>query len=136
MANVFKVAKSLQRAQPRKYADWQKAVKAAGRKVKKSSRKKRPGKAGAVKFIERGETTRTRAKKVYRVKRSKTGNYKGMKRVNGVKSPQQHIKAAREGLGQQYGGLALKQFLAPTKTKRRQISKKLAVLRSRIKRLA
>lgn len=134
MANVFKEAKRLQRAQPRKYANWQKAVKAAGKKMKKTKRKKRPARAGAVKFIERGEKPGTRARKVYKVSRTKTGTYKGVKRI-GKATPQQHIKAAREGLGQQYGSLALQQFLASTKTKRRKIGKKLAVLRSRIKRL-
>jgi len=136
MANVFKEAKRLQRAQPRKYADWQKAVKAAGKKIKSGRRKRKPARTGAVKFIERGETKRTRAKKVYRVKRTKTGTFKGVKSVGAVKSPAQHIKAAREAFGEQYGNLALKQFLAPTKTKRRSIGKKLAALRSRIKRLA
>lgn len=135
MANVFKEAKRLQRAQPRKYANWQKAVKAAGKKIKSGKRKKRSARAGAVKFIERGETSRTRARKVYKVSRTKTGTFKGMRSVGKVKTPQQHIQAARAGLGEQYGDLALKQFLAPTKTKRRKIGKKLAALRSRIKRL-
>lgn len=43
MANVFKTAKTLQRQHPKKYANWQQAVKAAGRKLrsKKQPRKKK-----------------------------------------------------------------------------------------------
>jgi hypothetical protein len=134
MANVFKEAKKLQRAQPRKFANWQKAVKAAGKKLKTKGRKKPGKRTGAVKFIERGETRSTRPKKIYKVSRTKTGNFKTLKAV-GKATVSQHIKAAREGLGQQYGNLAIRQFLAPTKTKRRQISKKLAHVRSQILRL-
>ena len=134
MANVFKVAKQLQRAQPRKYANWQKAVKAAGKKVKQGKRKKTGARAGAVKFIERGETKRTRPK-VYRVKRSKTGTFKGVKSIGQAKTARQHMTEARKAFEVQYGNLAVKQMLADTKTKRRKISKKLAALRSQINRL-
>lgn len=133
MANVFKEAKRLQRAQPRKYQNWQKAVKAAGKKMR--SKKGKRGRTGAVKFIERGEKSSTRPKKVYQVSRTKKGTYKKLKSIGQARTPEQHIKAAREGLGVQYGNLAVKQFLAPNKTKRRQIGKKLAKVRTRILRL-
>lgn len=57
MANVFKVAKSLQRKHPQKFANWQKAVKAAGKEMKKkpSPKKTKPKK----KAMPKKKNTRT-----------------------------------------------------------------------------
>lgn len=91
MANKFlaavKKAKSLYKTG--RYKTFAKAVKAAYGKTstpkKKTARKKR--RVAAVKFIERGETRRTKPKKVYRITRSRTGTFKKTKSVSGSPNP-------------------------------------------------
>lgn len=78
--NIFKAAKTVQRANPK--LSWQQAIQKAAAQQKKPAAKKR--KVGAYKVIERNEKKSTPAKKVVRVNRSKTGTFKGYSKVGSV----------------------------------------------------
>jgi hypothetical protein len=84
-------AKQLRKKNPKlKYRD---AIKKAsielrrehkiGGATKKSPVKKR---VAAIKFIEKKETWRTPAKKIYRVERAKKGTFKGIKQISGIQN--------------------------------------------------
>ena len=94
---------------------------AAENRAKKRGTKK----VGAVKYIEKRETKRTPAKKVYRVKRSSGGGFKGVTRVGAVSVSMLQAKG-REMIGSELGRLQVQQMAATTKTKKRQIGKKIA----------
>lgn len=79
--NIFKVAKTVQRANPK--LTWQQAIKKAAAQQKKPAVKKR--KVGAYKVIEKGEKRSAPVKKVVQVVRTKKGLFKGFKQVNGIK---------------------------------------------------
>ncbi len=83
--NIFKVAKSVQRANPK--LSWQQAIqKAAAQNKKPAARKKTAGKkVGAYKVIEKNEKRSAPVKKVVQVVRTKKGLFKGFKQVNGIK---------------------------------------------------
>jgi hypothetical protein len=85
MSNVFTKAKQLRKKHPGK--SWQQLVKLASKQgIAKPKRKPaKRKKVGAYKVVEQGESRSTPARKVYRAKRSKTGTFKGMVSISGVK---------------------------------------------------
>lgn len=81
--NIFKKAKAIRRKHPKKYAHsrnpWVQYVKeAAGKKTRKR-------RVSGIKLVESGESRNSRPKKVYRVVRTRKGQYKSVKRLSGTK---------------------------------------------------
>lgn len=72
LQKITKRAKQLQKKSPR--TPWKNHVKAA-------SKEYRAGKLGATLIVERGETRRTKPKKVVQVIRTKKGTYKTAKKI-------------------------------------------------------
>jgi hypothetical protein len=60
--------------------------------AKRNTRKKKK-RIAAVKFIEKNETKKTPAKKVYRVIRKKSGQFKGMQKVLGISHTDKNLLA-------------------------------------------
>jgi hypothetical protein len=85
--NIFKVAKTVQRANPK--LSWQQAIQKASALNKKPAAKKpaakKKRKVGAYKVIEKNEKRSAPVKKVVQVVRTKKGLFKGFKQVNGIK---------------------------------------------------
>lgn len=118
--------------------------------IKRASQQLKGGKVSAVKYIEYGETKRTRAKKTYRVKRSKKGTFKGYTKVSGVSKT--HTDKNRITANIQVGSIAsykaairtkvkdrlakqlLRREMATTKRQRKQISKNIRETKSELNR--
>lgn len=124
--NLFKQAAALRRKNKRLTVPQSVKLAARQNRAKKSVRKK--GKVGAVKFIEKGKTRKTKAAKVYRVDRSNKGQFRGAKRIAGiysdVRKPVKSVLAeARRAVLDEIGKLEAKKFATKLKRDKAKILK-------------
>lgn len=130
MANVFKEAKKLWKQPRNRNKSWKSMVKEAGRIVKKKSGKRKPAKksarrkVGATKYVERSEGRNARPKRVYRVKRKKSGTYNGVQRLAGVATGSL-VSQAKNNLKEEIGWLEAQKFAA-MKNKNRSLARSYA----------
>jgi len=107
---------------------WLSAIRRASKMLtgKKSASKKRR-KVSAVKLIERGETRSTRPRKVYRVKRSSSGTFKGTTRIAGINKASLGtlLSEARKRHKEQVDKLVLRKYHAKKKRDKKKIQKKI-----------
>ena len=91
---AVKEAKRLKKKFPGRYKKYSDYLKEAWAIYFSKHRKK----VGATKFIERGETARTKPRRVYQQKRSPAGRFKGVRKIAGRKTrgPSQDMKKLRE----------------------------------------
>jgi hypothetical protein len=108
MANVFKEAKKMKRAHPRKFKKWSQYVKAAGSKLKKGGGSKR-------------------SKKVSGVKKKTTTSKKVETSVGSIAS---HKAAIRKGLNQQIDRKVIRRHKATRKTEKKKLTKEIRQLES------
>lgn len=133
--NTFKKAKQLQRDHPQKYKNWQDAVKAAGKSIRKKHKTSRAKKTHRKKTHRKKTIGRITTK-------SKTHTDYNDNKVNisvGHISVSSNLSQIKKKLGSDIDKLVVKKYHAPTKTARKkiqkQLSKKLSVQRT-IKRLS
>jgi hypothetical protein len=86
------------RSAPKKKTVRRKPVTRKKSARKRSATRKR-GRVGAVKILERGENTRTRSKRVYKMARRKNGTIRRYTRVGGAGSNKMMMVVAVAGLG-------------------------------------
>jgi hypothetical protein len=80
---ISKEAKAIRKKQPA--LAWSQCIKKASVLYKaKHKTGSKPKKVGATKYVEKGETKNTKAKKVYQINRTKTGTFKNVKRIAGT----------------------------------------------------
>jgi len=122
---------------------WTDAISRASKQLR------REGKIGATKFIDKGETKRSRTTKTYMRKRDKGGHFKGYKRVSGVSTKSathvdrnkihvdmqigsiaHHKAAIRQKLKGSLGRALVNREMATTKTKKKQLTKKIRSIKS------
>lgn len=115
--------------------------------IKKASAAYRSGSLGATKFIEHGEKKSTPAKKVYRVKRSAKGRFKGyskvglipgtasMTTVNGISAGSIGAmkSAIKANVKQKLANALLRKDLATTKRDKKRIGKDVTAYRRELK---
>lgn len=94
----------------------QQSVKLAAKETRTKKR------VGATLLIEKGETTKTKPRRVYQVKRTKTGTYKGVQQIAGV-SLSSAVGSVKSVLERDIANLELKKFKAKKKVDQRRISK-------------
>ena len=93
----------------------QQSVKLAAKETRTKKR------VGATLLIEKGETKKTKPR-LYQVKRTKTGTYKGVQRIAGV-SLSSAVGSVKSVLERDIANLELKKFKAKKKIDQRRISK-------------
>lgn len=121
-------AKRIRARSPR--TTWQNALKAAGKKMRGSVKKKAAPKrkrVGATLLIEKRETSRTKPKRVVRVKRSSAGRYvSGFSAGYGNTNVSGSIAGIKKATAEKIGKLEAKKFQAKKVTDKRKIAKKIA----------
>lgn len=122
---------------------WTDAISRASKQLK------REGKIGATKFIDKGETKRSRTTKTYMRKRNKRGQFGGYKRVGNVNTKSathtdknkihvdmqigsiaHHKAAIARKLKNNLGNALVQREMAKTKTKKKQLTKKIRSIKS------
>jgi hypothetical protein len=83
-----------------------------------------------VKYIDKGEKKNVRPTKVYRINRTKKGNFKGYTRVAGAKTVTQILSDARRALIVDMAQLSAKKMVTVKKRKRNELQKKINEKRS------
>lgn len=96
--------------------------------------KSAPRRVGATKFIERGETAKTPAKKIVRVNRSKAGRFKSVTRVGQVDSIGKVKSIGQDILKDKLGNLMVKQYTAKTKREKKKIGKQITEVKRDLRR--
>lgn len=122
-------AKALRRKHPT--AKWTNLIKEAAKQVKgkkKATSKRR--RVSSVKYIDKGEKKNVRPTKVYRINRTKKGNFKGYTRVAGAKTVTQILSDARRALIVDMAQLSAKKMVTVKKRKRNELQKKINEKRS------
>ena len=137
-------AKQIRKKNPK--IQWQTAIKKASLELKGTVIK--PKKVGATLLLNKGETKRTKPKRVYRVNRKKDGTYTGTTKISGMQSigrvrtttrkkttVASTIKKAKKMLLDEIGLLEAKKFATPLKRDKKKVAKKLAEKKSQFRRL-
>lgn len=137
--NLFKKAAALRRKNKRLTVPQ--SVKLAAKQARSAKRNPAKRGVGATKFIERGERKGAPAKRVYQVRRSAKGLYKGVKRVSGMPvvagiSITAQLAQTRRVLLAEIGALEAKKFAAKKVTEKRKIGKSIAAKKSLYKKLS
>jgi hypothetical protein len=83
-----------------------------------------------VKYIDKGEKKNVPASKVYRINRTKRGNFKGYTRIAGAKTLPQIMRDARRALMVDMAQLSAKKLIATKKSTRKKLQKKISEKRS------
>jgi|SRR5882672_556760 len=135
---IIREAKTLRRKgrnlkQWKEYVAQASAIYAKKHKGKSPVGKKRK-RVSAVKFIERGESPRTKPKHVYRVNRTKSGTFKGTTAISGIGT---HVlKAAiKERIKKTVDKAILNKFYAKTKKLKRHYQKQITSGKAELKKL-
>ena len=124
LKKITAAAKAIRRKHPNK--KWTDCIKQASKQVK----------LGAVKYIEKGETKKTPATKVYRVQRKKAGTFNGYKKVAGPGTISGHVSSAKGLLVDAIAKLEARRFTAKKKSDKRRIGKDITALKVRYRKLS
>lgn len=130
LRKITNKAKALRKKHPT--AKWTNLIKAAAKQVKgkkATSRKRR--RVSSVKYIDKGEKKNVTPSKVYRINRTKKGNFKGYTRIAGPKKTvTQILSDAKRALIIDMAQLTAKKLVTVKKRKRNELQKKISAKRS------
>jgi hypothetical protein len=113
-----------------RYKTFADAVKAAYKKAGPSRTKKSKRKVGATKWIEKGETRRTPARRIVKVRRTKSGSYKNFQTIGSLKSK------LRGKLKQQLSTALVTREMSKTKRAKRKAQARVSKIKGDIKKLS
>lgn len=131
LKKITNKAKALRKKHPT--AKWTNLIKQAakevkGKKARGTSKRRR---VSSVKYIDKGEKKNVTPSKVYRINRTKKGNFKGYTRIAGPKKTvTQILSDAKRALIIDMAQLTAKKLVTVKKRKRNELQKKISAKRS------